>query len=143
MSNENELDISTLSSLARKLAIAKTVEEKAKAGRIELEEKIAKLVDGPERGSRTVTTEDGVKVTVERGFNYKAEIDKIFDLFIQGEPQEGKIVGFAPVKVKTTKELDVNGYEYYKDNQPEVFSKIAKFVTATPKKIAVSLKASK
>jgi len=128
--------LETLASLCRRLLSTKLSEEGWKKIRIGIEEKISALIDGPERGQVTVALPDGNKVTVERGFNYKYQADEI-EKFCT-------ISGIAcPVKVKTTRELDVTGYEWYRDNDTENFAKISEFVVATPKKTAISVKVPK
>lgn len=131
-------DNSTLEYLVRHLVAAKRNEEELRAKRISIEEKIAALIPGPERGQITVSISDNVKVTVERGFNYKADCQGIAALFSSDFPEEHQ-----PVKQKSTYELDVPGYEYYKDQKPDVFKVLSQFVTVTPKKISVQVKASK
>jgi hypothetical protein len=132
-----EIDMSTLSCLVRRLLNDKKVEEKAKAARIDAETKIAAMIPGPERGQKTVKLPDGSSVTVERGYNYKADFDAV-KLALAEMPETP-----PPIKSKTTTELDVTGYEYYRENNPEVFQILSKHVIATPKKIAVSVKAAK
>ncbi len=124
----------TLEDLANLLAHAKATEDLAKQKRIDIEEKVAALIPGPERGSKTVTLEGGVKITVERGFNYKADFQEIDKLVASGA------IDFSPVKTKTTRELDATGYEWYRTNDPDNFALIAQHVAATPKKVAVTLK---
>jgi hypothetical protein len=118
--------------LASDLILAKTVEDTAKQNRIAIEEKIAALIPGPERGQKTANLPDGVKITVERGFNYKADCQAIEKLDLQ-------ITGY-PIKTKSTRELDVVGYEWYQQNHPGLFSQISKHVVVTPKKVSVTIK---
>jgi hypothetical protein len=120
----------------------KAVEENAKTKRVALEEKIAALIPTKETGSKTVTLEDGTKITVKRGLIYKAELPEIEDALIQAI-DDGLGVWHPPIRYKTTGELDIAGYEWYRRNQPTVFSRIAKHVTVMPRKVAVSLKAAK
>lgn len=127
--------------LAIRLMQEKDDENKARDRRVAIEEQIAVLIPGPDKGQKTVTLEDGTKITVERGFNYKADVAEIEKLF-QGEWKEGSL-GDAPIKVKTTRELDVKGYEWYRENDPEAFGLLARHVSVTPKKVSVSLKAGK
>jgi hypothetical protein len=124
-----------LAELVRHLIVAKQTEEKAKEVRISYEEKIAALVPGPDRGQVTQKLEGGTSICVERGFNYKADIDGL-NLLCVGE-------NFPPIKTKTTHELDVAGYEWYRTNKPDFWSQMACHVKATPKKISVTVKAAK
>lgn len=121
--------------LVRHLIQAKQTEEKAKEVRIAYEEQIAELVPGPDRGQVTKKLEGGTSVCVERGFNYKADIQGLRDACTGTE--------FVPVKVKTTTELDVAGWEWYRINEPEMFSRLSQHVKATPKKVAISIKSMK
>ncbi len=122
-----------LRQLACFLATAKHEEDEAKKSRIKIEEEIAAIIDGPDRGQKTVDLGDGIKVTVDRGFNYKADLAAI-EVVMQNPTMP------APVKTKTTRELDITGYEWYRTNHPALFTEIAKHVTVTPKKTAVSVK---
>lgn len=131
---EEQKDLETLAYLCRSLRHEKQAEEKLKAQRILTEEKIAKLVPGPERGQKTVKLSDGSSVTVERGFNYKADVEGITSAFA---PE------WRPLKTKTTIDLDATTYEKYRSENPEFFSEVSKFVVAIPKKVAVSLKEKK
>jgi predicted NUDIX family NTP pyrophosphohydrolase len=124
-----------LDGLVAELVYAKHEEEEAKATRIFAEEQVAACIDGPESGSKTVTLDDGTKVTVRRGYNYKADLDSV-EKTCNGLP----VPLVPPVKTKTTKELDVAGYEWYQANHPEIFQKLCNFVTVTPKKVAVEVR---
>ena len=128
--DEAPKDSDTLEYLVRRLRATKKTEEDVKALRILCEEKIAKLIPGPERGQKTVTLSNGSKVTVERGFNYHADCPAILDC----------VKDFPPVKSKTSIELDVTGYEWYLKNDPEKFALLAQHVVATPKKVSVTIK---
>lgn len=120
--------------LAKQLQIVRAAEENQKAKRIVIEEKIAARIPGPDRGQKTVALPDGKKITVERGFNYKVDATGIRDSFKEE---------FQPLKVKTTYELDVTAYEKYREDEPQFFDALSKFVTVTPKKISVQVKDAK
>ena len=126
----SEYDIEMLSSLARKLLHAKKSEDDARKIRIEMEEKIASYIETPEEGQKSVKLADGIKVTVERGYNYSTDLDQ-FELFCKANDI------FPPVKTKTTKELDKRGYNWYEVNNPEFFQKFSAFVSRKPKKTSV------
>ena len=129
-------DTSTLEYLVRHLLLAKQQEDVCKFHRIALEEKIAVLIPGPDRGQKTVKLSDGSSVTVERGFNYKADCAAIETEFCQANKP-------PPVKIKTTRELDVVGYEWTLANDPEGAAMLNGKVVVTPRKIAVSVKEKK
>ena len=134
----DEQAVFQLTLLSKELADAKSLENTAKASRIAAEEKIAALIPGKEKGQVTVKLTDGTKITVERGFNYKADIQAILDLFHPEDTDK-----FAPVKVKTERTLDETGYEWYRENDQDTFTKLSHFVVITPKKVSVTLKAAK
>jgi hypothetical protein len=129
--------MSNIKELTTALLFWKNKENEVKNERIRIEVEIAELIPGPERGSKTITLDNGIKVTVERGFNYKAEIDKIQNFF-DGQLDGGKQL-IPPIKTKTTRELDEKGYEWYRSEKPNIFSGISQYVKVTPKKIAVSI----
>ncbi len=125
--------------LSARLSLTKIEEALAKKKRIAIEEQIALLVPGPETGQKTVKFKSGASITVKRGLNYKANLEKIDRLFFDfGQP---KLV--APIKTKTTRELDTVGYEWYGKKHPDVFRLLTEYVVVTPKKVAVALKAAK
>lgn len=128
----------TIDSLVRSLALAKKAEELTKERRIQWEERIATHLGGPEDGAKTTTLDDGTKVTVTRGFNFAADCDKIRTLFVKEAYDHA-----PPVRHKTKIELDVAAYKTYFKTFPSVYRKIAQFVTVTPKKTSVVLKAPK
>ena len=125
----------TLETLAGELARARREEDEAKSRRIQLEEEIAPLVETPENGSRTVDAGNGLKVTVKRGLNYKADLDGIQDLDI---PDEIKPIKMIPASLA----FDKNEYERVIKDHPDAAVKLAEFVTVTPSKVSVSLKIS-
>ena len=120
--------------LVANLRRAKDTEEQAKKNRINLEELVAKLIPTDEVGQKTVAASDGTKVTVKRGLNYKADLMEIEEFFIDYDDLP------APIAIKTTRELDIAGYEWYRKNHPGTFAHIAQHVTVTPKKVSVVLK---
>jgi hypothetical protein len=128
----------SLADLVAGLAAAKAASELAGSKQIEWEERIAEKAGGPKDGQKTTTLEDGTKVTVTRGYNYKTDCLEIQALFRKGQFDHP-----APVTTKTTMKLDERGYKWYEKTYPSVYKQIARFVVATPKKIAVTLKAPK
>lgn len=121
--------------LVNELIRKKHAEDEARNLRIECEERIASLVPGPDSGQKTVKLEDGTSVTVKRGFNYKCQCDELYGFMIDTCPEH-----IPPIKTKTTRELDEKGYNWYSDNHPDVFRELARFVTATPKKVSVEVR---
>ena len=124
-----------LVNVAINLRKAKEVEARTKANRIKLEELLASLVPTVEIGQTTTTLTNGMKVVVKRGYNYKAECESIQQLFVEMEQPEFT----PPIKVKTTRSLDVVGYEWYRNNHIELFAKMAEHVVVTPAKVSVTV----
>ncbi len=112
---------------------SKVREASEKRNRITVETKLAALIPGPDDGQRTITLPGKVKVVVKRGFLLKADVGRIEKLCLE----EGL---HPPVKSAAGKTLDVDGYEWYKKNNPEFFAKLAKLVERKPSKVAVTIK---
>ncbi len=124
----------TLSELARELYQAKQAESAAKEQRIAVEEQIAAQVtiDG-DRGSKTVDAGDGLKITVKRELNYKADVDAIRALDLPSE--------CYPVKhVPDSWAFDKISYEKIIAANPAVAQSLASCITVTPAKVSVTLK---
>lgn len=132
-----------LRTLANSFLKAKEDEETAKAARISVEEEIAALIETPEQGQTTVSIpirfEKALKITVKRGLIYKADARDIREVFLDAFIAERLPI---PIVTKIEEKLDVKGYEWYKENHPEIFSELSEFVTVTPKKTAVTVKVS-
>jgi hypothetical protein len=127
-----EQTLTRLSHLTEDLIDAKGDEERARRNRIAIEEKIAALVPTSEKGQQTITL-GNVKLTVKRDLSYTADLDAIEGLLTNPELP-------PPLKSKTTRELDVQGYEWYRANHPEVFTQLTEHVEVKPKKVAISVK---
>lgn len=126
------MSTSQLEKYTELLLEAKDREAYAKATRIQLEEQIAELIPGPETGSKTVRLENGMRVTVKRGWNFKVDVDNLIDAT--------PTTFIPPIKTKTTRELDEKGYRWYEHEHPEIYREISKHVVATPKKVAVEVR---
>ena len=124
-----------LEKLFLSLKFEKTEELGAKERRILVEKAIARIIGGPESGAKTVTLESGRKITITRGINYSADIDGLSGL------QMNDYV--PPIQHKTTTSLNIEGYEWYRANNPVAFAVISEFVETKPKKIAVTIKEKK
>lgn len=125
-----------LHELAVDLFTAKRAEDEAKKLRIEAEMAIATLVETGDNGSKTVDAGEGLKVVVKRKMNYKADIDAIMALNIP--KLLSPIVVTPPVPEGNA--FDEKAYEELRENHPETFKAISKYVTATPSKVSVTLK---
>jgi hypothetical protein len=128
--------IKSLSKLATELFEAKRAEDKAKAVRIECEEAIAKQVKTKDNGSSTIECGDGFKLTVKRGIIYTANVDAIrTELSALEIPLP---LTFVPATAPGYA-FDEKAYEALRDSNPDLFSKVAKYVETKPRKVAVTL----
>lgn len=134
MDNERDMGEYTVEYAVVNLISAKASEDEARKQRIRCEERVALHVPGPESGSKTITLKDGTKITVKRGWNYKADCQGLIDLARKLEME------YVPVKQTTRYELDEKGYEWYRQNDRELFDKLSELVTVTPQKVAVEVK---
>lgn len=120
--------------LAMGLRNAKKAEETTKRNRIALEEKLAVLVPTREVGQETKALANGMKLVIKRGLSYKADLSAIQEIFANQDDLDS-----VPIKIKTTRELDVKGYEWYRANYPDVFQVMSEHVTVTPRKPSVTV----
>lgn len=115
-----------LEALAIDLANAKAAEEAAKNVRLECEAKLAEALGGKEDGSQSYTC-GRLKVTLKRGWNYKADVEWF------AANGHGDLL-------KTKTEFVGSAYEKLRDSDPGLFRELAGHVVATPKKASVELK---
>ena len=128
--------------VALELKAAKLQEAIATERRIEFEEQIIMLVPAElkvHEGQTTIPLSDGSKIVTKAGITVKSDIDEIKKIF----GDLGYVGMYCPIAMKTTHTLDLKGYEWYKQNHPDIYSLIAEHVTVTPKKIGVELKPAK
>lgn len=123
-----------IESVALELHKAKQWEKTAKNARIAIEEKLAAMVPTAENGSKTVEAGDQMKVTVKRAVILKADVKKLSEFCAEKGIEE------VPLKTTTKTELDVGGYEWYREHKPELFKQMAAFVEMVPRKVSVTLK---
>jgi hypothetical protein len=127
----------SLEVLAGKFYDAKKAENAAKEARIAIEEQIAEQIETAVNGSKTVDAGNGLKITVKRAMRYKADVDAI---------RSGDVVSedLMPLKmtppVPATYVFDPKRYEALVAENPTAAASLAKFVTVTPAKVAVSIK---
>lgn len=127
------MNVRSLEALACELANAKTDESKAKSRRVMLEEEIAAMLDSPENGSKTFPAGSGLKITIKRGWLYKADVDAIRDMDIADE--------VSPIKLVPAQEVfDPKEYERIIKDHPDIAARLAQHVTVTPAKVSVTLK---
>lgn len=136
------MDMERLETLAKLLIETKNNEQYAKDARISIEESIAELIDTPEVGQKTITLDSKVKLTVRRGLIYTADIRAISTEWHKKFTPHWINTHPVPKTVVVKEELDVEGYEWYRENCPEAFAILSDQVFVKPKKTAVSIKVS-
>ncbi len=115
---------------------AKKAESEAKEKRVEIEKKIAALIETSENGSKTVDAGNGIKVTVKRELSYKADINAIRALDIPEEVMPLKTTDPVPAGY----EFDKKAYENVRENHPDIAAMLSEFVATTPRKVSITLK---
>lgn len=123
----------TVDQLLSALASAKIVEADAKKARIEIEQQIVALVqDAPEKGSVTMQG-DTLRCSIKFGLNYKCDVEAMrHDDNIPAE--------VMPLKHQAKWVLDTKEYERIREDHPDVFARLAQYVTATAAKPSLTLK---
>jgi hypothetical protein len=124
----------SVESLVEGLRKAKEAEEVVKVSRIMWEEKVAAKLAGPEDGQKTHKMEDGTKVTVSRGYIFKADCDEIEKMY-----RVKQLDSSPPIITKTTRKLHEAEYKELAKRLPAIYREIAKHVTVKPKKTAVTI----
>jgi len=124
--NEPTLDV-----LAEQWLQQKTLEDGHRSRRIEIENQmIPHLTEKPE-GSATTETRFGRKITLTKKNNYKLD-DVALEEVIETVP-----ANLLPLKIKTT--VDVTRLKYLRNNEPDLFHKIARAFTSSPAKPAIKI----
>ena len=118
--------------IATKLFEMKKIENEIKQERIELEEKLAALLDHPEEGTKTFTLENGLKVTIAGKLSYKVSDEDGFVAYCE------KMID-KPIKIKT--ELDQTKLKAYRADGGALWRELSKFLTVEPAKTSVTVKA--
>jgi hypothetical protein len=113
------------------LVNAKHREVLAKNVRIDFEEKIASLLQGPPEGSVS-DKDDHYKVTVTRKFNRTLDLDK-YDQEKTTIPPD-----LDPVWLKPT--LDLKKLRSIEEANPELYKKCCAFIESKPAKTSVTVK---
>lgn len=123
----------SLDELLVMLREAKDAERGAKDARIAIEEEIASRVeDAPDAGSRTLQG-SSMRCTVKFARSYRADVERIRSLDVDPD--------LLPLKLKpATYELDKRAYEELRSSRPDVFAKVAAFVSSKPAKPSLVLK---
>ena len=113
---------------------AKKMESEAKALRVEAENEIVGFLGARDEGSKTHKL-NGFKVDIKGAVNRKVDWEKFHKIVDELRSQDESFS--APSKMK--EELDVTGLNWYKENHPSIYARLAIAITATPGKIGVSV----
>lgn len=129
--NSEDKTTMELNELARELYAAKRTEDAAKKQRIQIEERIAALVETPERGSRTVDAGEGMKINVKRDLSYEGDVQALCKALGDLAPVEiiPEELAFSPKK-----------YEALRESNPAAFEAATRHVSTRPRKVSVSLR---
>ena len=113
--------------LAVTLANARKTEQDAREARIAAEEAIIAQVQLGESERKTLKTDNGLKLTVQTGLNYKLDSGYL------------EMMDCVPVKRTEKVEIDVKAYEGLRESDPRAFAAASQYVTTKPKKTSVTL----
>lgn len=125
-----------VSELAAELVKARNEEHLARERRVKIEEQILAQFSLSESQRMTVSTENGLKLTMQTGLSYKV-FDKSFWKEFDFAPDDPR--SMVPIKKTEKIELDVKAYEELRTANPAGFEVASQFVTVTPKKPSVSV----
>ena len=118
--------MATINHLLVKLEMAKQVENQSRDARIKIENQIEQMLEGPAEGSKSHSI-GTFNVTVKRGVNRTVSdwqgLEAVHQDFVVFRPS---------LNVKLIKE--------WKSSYPAIYAEAAKFITAKPSKVAVTLK---
>lgn len=124
----------TAEDVAVDLLAARKMRDEANKLVLEMEQELIDILGAPEEGSKTHRL-NGFKVELKGVVNRKVDWD-VFDTVCQTlERDEPFFV--APIKIK--RELDETYFKRLYKDQPGVYARLAKGVTATPGKIGVTV----
>jgi hypothetical protein len=122
----------TLEKLAQRYQQLKAAEDEAKTARREAGEALASALEHPDEGSKTHKV-GGYRITIKGTVNRKVDWE-LFDGVAFSLPPGIP----APVVVK--RELDVVGLRWLQREQPEVYARIARAITAKPGAVLVEVR---
>jgi hypothetical protein len=120
--------------VAADLLAAKKLHEETKKLVLEHEQELIDMLGQPEEGSKTHRLQ-GFKVEVKGVINRKVDWD-VFDMII-GDIERQEPFFSAPIKLK--RELDETEVKRLAREQPGVYARLAKALTATPGKTGVTV----
>jgi len=128
-STHNEPDVELL---AQQWLKHKAAEAAARDARVAIERDMLPFLDQKEEGARTTTTNNGLKITVKRGFSRKLSQDewrRIKDRI----PEE-----LRPVKM--VEMLDNDRVKFLINNEPDTWAQLAVAITTTESKPNITVK---
>lgn len=124
----------TVEDIAQDYLAAKKMKDEAQKLVLEMEEELIAALGAPEEGSKTHRL-NGFKVELKGVINRRVDWE-IFDAECKRlEEQEP----FFMAPVKTKRELDESYFKRLYKDQPGVYARLAKGVTATPGKVGISV----
>lgn len=124
----------TSEDIADDLLVAKKMEDEAKKLRVELEVELIAALGDPGEASKSHRL-NGFKVELKGAVNRKVDWE-ILDAVVATLEREEPFF-MAPIKVK--RELDETYFKRLYKDQPGVYARLAKGVTATPGKTGVTV----
>ena len=124
----------TAEDAAADLLAARKMREEADKLVLECEQELIDMLGNPEEGSKTHRL-NGFKVEVKGVINRKVDWDVLDSICATLAEQESFFM--APVKIK--RELDVTEVKRLLRDQPGVYARLAKAITATPGKTGVTI----
>lgn len=119
--------------LAQDLIAAKAAEAAANKARVAIEEQLIEVLGAKPEGAVTHELSNGLKITITGKMTYKADMAAL--MAICGNLPES----YRPIKMEP--KLDETGAKFLRNNEPEIWAVLAKAITITPAKTAVTIKA--
>jgi hypothetical protein len=123
----------TIEELVDQLIGAKSAERNATAQRVAIEEQIIAQLGKRDEGSQTHELISGMKVTITGKLSYKADMEKLQAICAKLPPE------MRPLKTET--KLDETGAKYLRNNEPQIWAKLAAAITLKDAKPSIEIKA--
>lgn len=124
--------VASADDLAQAWIAAKQAEKRANDERVKIEQQIVAMFGQKEEGAATHDLPSGLKIKITGKLSYKCDdIEKLKALC-----QEMRLE-FAPIKVE--EKLDETGAKYLRNNEREIWHKLASVITCKPAKTAVAV----
>lgn len=123
----------TIDQLVANFIAAKAEENAANKRRIAIEEQIIAQLGKRDEGSQTHELTSGMKVTITGKLSYKADMEKLQAICAKLPPE------MRPIKTET--KLDETGAKYLRNNEPQIWAKLAAAITIKDAKPSIEIKA--